>query len=142
MPGAQGRIMSATIADYMATELVSFDPGDDIVTAMRVLLERQLSGAPVVDSRGRLVGILSQRDCFEIVYRTAYHQDGSGQVQQYMSNDPECLEADCSVVEAADRFLHSSFRRYPVMRNGDLVGLISRRDILRALDEIYLRPTS
>lgn len=134
--------MSATIADYMATELVSFDPGDDIVTAMRVLLERHLSGAPVVDSRGRLVGILSQKDCFEIVYRTAYHQDGSGQVQQYMSGDPECLEADCSVVEAADRFLHSNFRRFPVMRNGDLVGLISRRDILRALDEIYLRAGS
>ena len=131
--------MNATIADYMATELVSFDPADDIVSAMRVLLERHLSGAPVVDSRGRLVGILSQKDCFEIVYRTAYHQDWSGQVQQYMSSDPECLEADGSVVEAADRFLHSSFRRFPVLRNGELVGLISRRDILRALDELYLR---
>jgi len=134
--------MNATIADYMATELVSFDPGDDIVTAMRVLLERHLSGAPVVDSRGRLVGILSQKDCFEIVYRTAYHQDGSGQVEQYMSRDPEHLEADCSVVEAADRFLHSNFRRYPVMRDGKLVGLICRRDILRALDELYLRARS
>jgi len=132
--------MNATIADFMATELVSLSPGDDIVDAVRVLLERNLSGAPVVDSRGRLVGVLSQRDCFEIVYRTAYHQDWSGQVQQYMSPDPEHLEADCSVVEAADRFLHSSFRRFPVLRNGDLVGLIGRRDILYALDRLYLHP--
>ena len=133
--------MNATIADYMATELVSLDPGDDIVEAVRVLLERDLSGAPVVDSRGQLVGILSQKDCFEIVYRTAYHQDWGGQVQQYMSRDPEHLEAGCSVVEAADRFLHSNFRRYPVLRDGELVGLIGRRDILRALDQLYLHPS-
>ena len=133
--------MNATIADYMATELVSLDPGDDIVEAVRVLLERDLSGAPVVDSRGQLVGILSQKDCFEIVYRTAYHQDWGGQVQQYMSRDPEHLEAGCSVVEAADRFLHSNFRRYPVLLDGELVGLIGRRYILRALDQLYLHPS-
>lgn len=131
--------MSAVIADYMATELVSFAPGEDIVEAMRKLLARELSGAPVVDSEGRLLGILSEKDCFEIVYRTAYHQDWGGRVEDYMSREPEHLEADCSVVEAADRFLHSSYRRFPVLRDGKLVGLVCRRDILRALDEQYLR---
>jgi predicted transcriptional regulator len=138
--GAQGRIVSATIADYMATDLVSFAPDDTIVDAMRVLLERQISGAPVIDQSAQMVGILSQKDCFAIVYNAAYHQEWGGQVQQYMSREVEHLEADCSVVDAADRFLHSNFRRFPVLREGRLVGLISRRDILRALDELYLRP--
>lgn len=134
--------MSATVADYMASDLVSFAPGDDIIEAVRVLLGRQLSGAPVVDQSGQMVGILSQKDCFAIVYNTAYHQDWGGQVQQYMSRKVEHLDADCTVVDAADRFLHSSFRRFPVLRAGQVVGLISRHDILRALDELYLQPGS
>ena len=142
MRGAQGRIVSATIADYMSTELVSFGPDDTIVEAMRVLLSRQLSGAPVVDQAGQMVGILSQKDCFAIVYNAAYHQEPGGHVQQYMSREVEHLEADCSVVDAADWFLHSNFRRFPVLRAGRLVGLISRHDILRALDELYLRPAT
>ena len=134
--------MSATVADYMASDLVSFAPGDDIIEAVRVLLARQLSGAPVVDQSGQMVGILSQKDCFAIVYNTAYHQDWGGQVQQYMSRKVEHLDANCTVVDAADRFLHSNFRRFPVLRAGQVVGLISRHDILRALDELYLQPGS
>jgi len=134
--------VSATIADYMTTELVSFTPDDTIVEAMRVLLNRQLSGAPVIDQRGQMVGILSQKDCFAIVYNAAYHQEPGGQVHQYMGREVEHMDADCTVVDAADRFLHSSFRRFPVLREGRLVGLISRHDILRALDELYLRPAT
>ena len=134
--------MSATIADYMSTDLVSFAPGDDIIEAVRVLLARQLSGAPVVDKSGQMVGILSQKDCFAIVYNTAYHQDWGGQVQQYMSRKVEHMDADCTVVDAADQFLHSSFRRFPVLRAGQVVGLISRHDVLRALDELYLQSGS
>jgi CBS domain-containing protein len=134
--------MNATIADYMSTDLVSFAPGEDIIAAVRVLLSREVSGAPVVDQSGRMVGILSQKDCFAITYNAAYHQDWGGQVQQYMSRDVEYLEVSCSVVDAADRFLHSSFRRFPVVSDGRLVGLIARHDILRALDELYLRPVA
>jgi CBS domain-containing protein len=126
----------------MATELVSFGPNDDIIAAMRTLLERHLSGAPVLDSGGRIIGILSQKDCLEIVYNTAYHKDWGGQVEQYMNRQVEHIEADCSVLEAAEKFLHSSYRRFPVMRDGQLVGQISRHDIMRALDENYLREGS
>jgi predicted transcriptional regulator len=134
--------MSKSVADYMATELVSFGPNDDIIAAMRTLLERHLSGAPVLDSGGRVIGILSQKDCLEIVYNTAYHKDWGGQVEQYMNRQVEHIEADCSVLEAAEKFLHSSYRRFPVMRDGQLVGQISRHDIMRALDENYLREGS
>lgn len=130
--------MSAGIDAYMATELVSFAPGDDIIHAMRVLLERHLSGAPVVDAAGELVGMLSQRDCFMIMYKTAYHQDWGGQVQQYMSRELDTLDAGCSISDAVEKFLHSNYRRFPVLRDGRLVGLISRHDIMRALDDHYL----
>ncbi len=131
--------MSVSIENYMATEVVSFAPDDDIVQAMRVLLERDVSGAPVLDDSGQVLGMLSQKDCFEIMYKTAYHQDWGGKVEQYMSRKVDSIDADSTILDAADRFLHSSYRRFPVMRDGRLVGLISRQDIMRALDEHYLR---
>jgi CBS domain-containing protein len=123
----------------MATELVSFKPDDDILDAMRVLLDKRLSGAPVLDEKGGLVGVLSKKDCLAIVYNTAYHQDWGGKVEQYMSREVEHIEADSSILAATEKFLHSNFRRFPVLRNGQLVGQISRQDILRAIDETYLR---
>jgi len=131
--------MTTEIEKYMATELVSFSPDDDIIHAMRVLLDRHFSGAPVLDSSGKMVGILSQKDCLKIVFNTAYHQDWGGQVEQYMSREVEHIDAGSSISDAADKFLHSSFRRFPVLREGRLVGQISRHDIMRAIDEIYLR---
>jgi len=131
--------MNNTINHYMATELVTFAPDDEIIHAMRVLLERHLSGAPVLDEGGKLVGVLSQKDCLAIVYRCAYHLDPGGKVEQYMSREVEHIEADSSVVDVAEKFLNSRFRRFPVLRDGRLVGQISRHDVMRALDEIFLR---
>ena len=131
--------MTTDIEKYMATELVSFSPDDDIIHAMRVLLDRHFSGAPVLDGSGKLVGMLSQKDCLAIVYNTAYHQDWGGQVEQYMARNVEHIDVGCSILEAAEKFLHSNFRRFPVLRSGRLVGQISRHDIMRALDENYLR---
>ena len=131
-------MMNKNINHYMATDLVTFTPDEDIIHAMRVLLERHLSGAPVLDEGGKLVGLLSQKDCLAIVYRSAYHMDPGGKVEQYMSRQIEHIEADSSVVDVADKFLHSHFRRFPVLRDGQLVGQISRHDVLRALDEIFL----
>ncbi|MDH3387428.1 MAG: CBS domain-containing protein [Gammaproteobacteria bacterium] len=139
MHHAQGPVMNSTIDEYMATDLVCLAPDDDIIHAMRVLLDRHFSGAPVIDRNGNMVGVLSQKDCLAIVYNTAYHQDWGGKVEQYMSREIEHIDAGSSIFDAAEKFLHSSHRRFPVLREGRLVGQISRHDIMRALDEHYLR---
>ena len=131
--------MTGEIEQYMATGLTTFSPDDDIIHAMRVLLDKHFSGAPVIDSNGKLVGMLSQKDCLAIVFNSAYHQDWGGQVGQYMGRNVEHIDADSSIFDAADKLLHSSFRRFPVLRQGRLVGQISRHDIMRAIDDIYLR---
>ena len=131
--------MKPSIEEYMATGLVCFAPEDDIMYAARVLVDNHYSGAPVVDDAGNLVGVLSKKDCLKVVYGTAYHGDWGGQVQQYMSRDVEHIDADTSIVDAAEKFLESTYRRFPVLRNGHLVGQVSRCDILRAIDELYLR---
>lgn len=122
---------------YMATELITFQPGDDIHMAVKVLLGKHISGAPVVDDNGRLVGVLSKKDCFKVAFSAGYHQDWAGRVSDYMSRDVETIDADTDIVKVAKIFLNSQYRRFPVLSHGRLVGQISRRDVLEALEELW-----
>ena len=133
-----------TVDDYMARDLITFMPGDDIHMAVNVLLDERLSGAPVVDRRGRLVGVLSKKDCFEVVYNSSYHQEWGGRVEEYMTREVTTIESGTDIIKAADLFMSSSFRRFPILRNGRMTGQISRADLLRALEEHWANvgPTS
>ena len=124
-----------TVDDYMARDLITFGPDDHILAAVSVLLDERISGAPVVDRGGRLVGVLSKKDCLGVVYSTSYHQDWGGRVEDYMSRDVSAIESGTDIIRAADLFMSSSFRRFPVLERGHLVGQISRADLLRALRE-------
>ncbi len=124
-----------TVDDYMARDLITFMPGDDIHTAVKVLLDERISGAPVVDRRGRLVGVLSKKDCLEVIYSTSYHQDWGGCVEEYMTKDVTTIESGTDIIKAADMFMSSAFRRFPILKNGRMTGQISRADLLRALEE-------
>lgn len=125
-----------TIDDYMARELVTFLPTDDIHVAMRTFVENRVSGAPVMDENDRLVGILTKKDCLKVVYQSSYHQDWGGRVEDFMSHEVETLDAGMGILAAADHFAKSNYRRFPVLREGRMVGLISRLDILRALNDL------
>ncbi len=124
-----------TVGDIMTSRLVTFTPETSIHEAIKVLLDRRYSGAPVVDADGNLVGVLSKKDCLKVVFATSYHQDWGGTVDQYMSRDVATLDVDTDLVSAARHFLGSPYRRFPVMRDGRLAGQISRADLLRALIE-------
>lgn len=121
------------ISDCMTTRLLTLDPAMEINRAMSLLLEHHYSGAPVVDAAGELVGVLSKKDCLKAALNASYYQEWGGSVADYMSRPVETLDADLDIVEAAQRFLASPYRRFPVLRDGRLCGQISRADLLRAL---------
>jgi CBS domain-containing protein len=123
------------VRDYMATDLTILRPDLEVLHAMKILLEKRISGAPVVDDSGKLVGVLSKKDCLRAALNAAYFQEWGSPVSGFMSIKVETLEADLGLVEAADRFLASHFRRFPVLDGGRLIGQISRADVLRALVE-------
>ncbi len=123
------------ISDYMATDLVTLSPDTELIHAMRLLLETGISGAPVVDAQGHLVGMLSKKDCLKVALSAAYFQEWGGAVRDYMTTPVETLDENLDIVAAAKQFLASPFRRFPVLREGRLVGQISRADLLRALVE-------
>lgn len=121
------------IADYMTTELIVLRPDMEINGAMAILLDKRISGAPVIDAKGQIIGVLSKKDCLRAALNSNYYQEWGGSVADYMTTDVETLEADMELVEAAERFLASHFRRFPVLHNGRLAGQISRVDVLRGL---------
>ncbi len=120
--------------DYMAANLITFQPTDDIFSAVHKLIENRISGAPVVDEHGNLLGMLSERDCVKIALDAEYYGEPGGQVGEFMTRTVETVDAETSVLEVAERFMSSPFRRYPVMQDNRLVGQISIRDVLRALE--------
>lgn len=121
------------IKTYMSRELITLTPDMEINRAMHLLVDNRISGAPVLDANGNLVGMLSQKDCLKAALHASYYREWGDTVADYMSDRPQSLDAELDLVEAAEAFLASSFRRFPVMSEGRLVGQISRSDLLRAL---------
>ena len=83
------------------------------------------------------MGILTKKDCLKVAFGASYHKERGGRVSDFMSTETETVDAETDIVEVAELFLGSRFRRFPVVRDGRLVGLISRHDVLRALQELW-----
>jgi len=128
---------SAKVRDYMSKRLITLDPAMPILQAIQILLGAGISGAPVIDRHGRLVGILSKKDCLKVAFNASYHQDLGGTVREYMSRDPETIDAEADILHAAERFLAGPYRRFPVVFDGQTVGVIARHDVLRALADLW-----
>ena len=125
------------VKDYMARHLVTLQLNDEVLHAVNTLVEHNISGAPVVDKDGKLVGILTEKDCMQVILDATYHSEYGGLVSEYMSSDVEVMNAGDSIVEAAERFLKKPYQRYPVMDDNRLVGQISRGDVIRALGDAW-----
>ena len=121
------------VRDFMTKNPLSISPETEIMRAVHLLVAEDISGLPVTDAQGRLVGILTERDCIAVALQAGYFDELGGCVEQYMTTPVETVEPDSSLMDLAELFARSPFRRCPVVEEGRLVGLICRRDILRAL---------
>ena len=125
-----------SIHDFMATNLITFSPETAIETAIQTFLTHKISGAPVVNSEGKLVGILSEKDCMKTLFESSYYNNLGGYVKEYMSTEITSIDIHESLSNVAEKFMESRFRRFPVIEGDKWVGQISRRDILRAMDQL------
>jgi CBS domain-containing protein len=127
-------LASITAKDIMATKVVTLEPDMDVMDAMHTLARHRISGAPVVNARGIVVGMLTERDCLRTFVIASYHGEGScGAVAEYMSHDVRSVEADTSLLDITELFVNTKYRRYPVMQDNRMIGIISRRDVIRAI---------
>ena len=124
------------IKDFMVNKLITFTPDTLIGFAINSLITNKISGAPIIDNKGNLVGVLSEKDCLKTLLESSYYNYLSGHVKDYMSKDLTTIDINDNITEVAQKFIDLRFRRFPVLENGKLVGQISRRDILKVIDTI------
>ncbi|WP_271411010.1 CBS domain-containing protein [Pseudomonas sp. Q1-7] len=126
-------LKSIKVRDYMTHHQVTFRSDTDLFLAIGRLLEHRINGAPVVDSQGHLIGMLSEADCLRGILSGAYYEEIGGSVANYMSTPLESVNPDVDIIDVCQRFLRENLEQLPVVESGALVGVISRRDVLRAV---------
>lgn len=117
-----------TVKSIMSTDVVTVRQDSPLVDAMRLLADHNVTGLPVVDGGGELVGIVSEKDMMGVLYDDRLHKKT---VADVMTRDFVAFDADEEVVRVCEAMVRSTFRRVPILSEGKLVGIVSRRDIIR-----------
>lgn len=121
-----------TARDIMTENVVTIPPTCSVGHAVEILIREEISGLPVVDDQDQLVGIVTE---FALL-ATAYDQRiAIESVDKHMTTDVLTVDVNDPVRKVADLFIVHRVRRVPVMENGRIAGLISRRDVLKAVYE-------
>lgn len=126
------------VRDVMVKKPVVFTVGTDLLDAVRILVDKRISGAPVVDAHGNLVGVLSERDFLQAALVAGYHGERGGRIEDYMTLKVEAVNADDNLLDVATRFVETKYRRYPVIEDNRVVGVVARRDVLRAVVDSFI----
>jgi len=133
-------LKSIKVRDYMTKRLITFRPDTDLFKAIETLKTNSISGAPVVDGNGQMVGLLSEGDCLDAIIKDIYYAEAGGKVSDYMSTDIATISPEDDIIDVAVEFKKQGRKRFPVLEDGELVGQISQRDILRAVIDITQHP--
>ena len=122
------------VRDHMDTVVPTLTPDTGMTAAVDFLLDKHVTGAPVVNAEGALVGIITEKDCLRLVATgDAGALPPRGTVRDFMTTDVTQVAPDMNIYFVAGLFLKAHYRRLPVVEKGKLVGAITRFDILRVI---------
>lgn len=122
------------VKDYMTTSLITFKPDQSVENVIEKLIKHRISGGPVVNENNELIGIISEGDCIKQISESRYYNMPMDHrtIEQCMVKNVDTIDGNMNVFDAANKFLQSKRRRFPIVENGKLVGQISQKDILKA----------
>lgn len=144
------------VRDVMKTHVAAFAKGTTWREVAEMLLQKRISGAPVVDADGRVIGIVSEKDLFRAIYPT-YQEWYEGpqaftdflaleeearrapekRVEEFMSTRLVSVESETPILKVGALMVATGIHRVPVLDQGKLVGMVSRRDIFRAILRVH-----
>jgi CBS domain-containing protein len=124
-----------SIKTIMTTNVISVKKSLPVSDALRLLMKHEISGIPVVDDKMCVIGILSEKDVLKILVDEKY--DEKKTVEDYMSHGVICFTDKDDAVEICKFFINNHIRRVPIVKDGHLVGIVSRRDIVSLIIEAH-----
>jgi len=111
----------------MTSDVICVNKDTGIYKAIESMVENNITGLPVVNEDMSLAGVISEKDVLSLLYNM---EDRPDTVEHYMTSDPVCFDADDSLIDIAECFIKNNFRRVPIISDGKLTGIISRKDII------------
>ncbi len=126
---------SILVKDHMDRDPHAIQQNTSVEEAVEMLLKHKITGAPVVDDRNHLVGFLSEQDCIQELLNDSFYASDSPWVSSVMNKTVKTVSPENSIIEIAEAMAKQPPKNYPVVEDGKLVGLLSRRLILKALLE-------
>ena len=126
--------MLSKAKDIMSSPVISVRPDAAIDEVLRLLLQHRVSGLPVLDEEQRLVGMVTELDLLRLLYNRMHL--ATSQITDFQTNTVVTVGEDDTVIDIAEIFLSQPIRRVPVMRGDKVVGIISRRDVIRYIRDM------
>ncbi|PKV49153.1 CBS domain-containing protein [Aquimarina sp. MAR_2010_214] len=122
------------VSDYMTRDLITFSPGQPVMEVIETLVKHKISGGPVVDDNNQLLGIISEGDCIKQLNESRYYNMPieDTRVEKFMVKDVETIDGNLNIFDAANKFLQTKRRRFPILEDGKLIGQISQKDVMKA----------
>ncbi|MFL1894544.1 CBS domain-containing protein [Aquimarina sp. 2-A2] len=122
------------VSDYMTRELITFTPDQSVMEVIETLVKHKISGGPVVNHRYELLGIISEGDCIKQLNESRYYNMpiDDATVDKFMVKNVETIDGNASIFDAANKFIETKRRRFPILEEGRLIGQISQKDVMKA----------
>jgi CBS domain-containing protein len=141
------------VKDVMTSPVISVEPDASIWQAVRIMLQRRISGLPVIDKHGRLVGMVSEGDFLRRAetgtqrrrpnwleflmgpgrLADEYTRSHGRKIQDIMTPDPVTVTEETSLDEVVRTMEQRRIKRLPVVRGNEVVGIVSRANLMHAL---------
>lgn len=122
-------------AAIMKTNVLAVTKDTNVHEAIRIMVANQVTGLPVVDDDRTLVGIVTEKDVLHMLYEI---EDSSNPVSRFMTHPVVSFDQEDDLETIAESLRGNNFRRVPILSEGRLVGVISRRDVIRHITEVRL----
>lgn len=118
--------------DVMKSDLITVEENTPLREAVQLLITHRISGLPVVDGEGDLMGILTEKDAMRLLFE---EKGACEKVADLMVREVRTFQADAPLAEICDCLMANHFRRVPILEGTRLVGIISRADLMPAILE-------
>lgn len=128
-----------TARDIMTKRVITVTPDQDLFEVIGLLVKNKISGAPVVDRNGKYLGIFSEKSSISLLMDAFERGTPTNRIEGFVDADAATVTPDTGLLTIAHLFMSTHYRRVAVLENGRVIGLISRRDVLKAAHQ-FMEP--